>query len=446
MFTDIFLLMENKVHFIVEPGESMYDEQIHIQVKGLIADELVTVVALCKPTSSSSYFSYAHYVANNEGNVDITEMQSIGGSYVGVEPMGLFWSISPFQNDQSEQTKDVYAGMMHPDAAFDIAFMTYRGLLSDHDVKQRITKISNTSPREIYNQLDSHFLAYEQIKRFTVAPSTKRLVVRDGRLRGVLFVPQGKGPFPAVLFIDGAIPGVHEFKASLFSTHGYVTLALAYFGFDDLPKDKSSIEIEYFVEALQWLASLPEVNEHQIGVSGFCMGGTLALYLSLTSPLVRAVTVINACSYLMLGKVSYNHEQLFVFHDSSKVVRSGDTYDFHATTPIIEKHVVAIDLVSNPIQFLFIYGEDNKNISAEHGRCLAQRLQKAGKTNFKLLTFPDAGHVINVPNYPVITSAYYKHEESEGRILLGGKLYAHAHAAESAWREQLEFFGRHLQV
>ena len=39
------------------------------------------------------------------GNVDLDHAASAGGSYIGVEPMGLFWSMKPSSANQvSEKT------------------------------------------------------------------------------------------------------------------------------------------------------------------------------------------------------------------------------------------------------------------------------------------------------------------------------------------------------
>lgn len=36
---------------------------------------------------------HATYISNQEGNVDLTESKAILGTYKGVDPAGLFWSM-----------------------------------------------------------------------------------------------------------------------------------------------------------------------------------------------------------------------------------------------------------------------------------------------------------------------------------------------------------------
>ena len=39
----------------------------------------------------------------------------------------------------------------------------------------------------------------------------------------------------------GALPAVVEFKASLLASHGFAALAVAYYGYDDLPSSLSRV-------------------------------------------------------------------------------------------------------------------------------------------------------------------------------------------------------------
>lgn len=69
----------------------------------------------------------------------------------------------------------------------------------------------------------------------------------------------GKGPFPGVIDIFGGIGGLTEFRASLLASRGFATLALAYFGYEDLPCVLGPIDLEYFEEAAELLLKHPKV-------------------------------------------------------------------------------------------------------------------------------------------------------------------------------------------
>ena len=68
-----------------------------------------------------------------------------------------------------------------------------------------------------------------------------------------------------------------EDYAAYLANEGYVTLALAYFGVDGLPKTytEKALEMEYFEKAKDFLKSLSNVN-NKIGVLGRSKGGDIA--------------------------------------------------------------------------------------------------------------------------------------------------------------------------
>lgn len=54
--------------------------------------------------------------------------------------------------------------------------------------------------------------------------------------------------------------GLTEARASLLSNKGFVVLALAYYRYQDLPKNPESLDLEYFEEAVTYLRRQPEVR------------------------------------------------------------------------------------------------------------------------------------------------------------------------------------------
>jgi len=58
--------------------------------------------------------------------------------------------------------------------------------------------------------------------------------------------------------------------------------------------------------------------------------------------------------------------------------------------------------------FLFITGEDDQCIYSTHTDLLIDRLRKHGKTNYQLLRYAGAGHLIEPPYTPHTGTAYHK--------------------------------------
>lgn len=70
----------------------------------------------------------------------------------------------------------------------------------------------------------------------------------------------GKGPFPGIVDLYTFGGRLSEPRASILAGKGYVVLALAYFGYEDLPKNPEVLDLEYFEEAVSYLRRQPEVS------------------------------------------------------------------------------------------------------------------------------------------------------------------------------------------
>lgn len=79
----------------------------------------------------------------------------------------------------------------------------------------------------------------------------------------------GPGPFPGVIDLFGGSGGLIEFRAVLLANKGFAVLALAFFGYDDLPQSLEEVDLEYFEEASILLLKHPKV----------CLRGYIFFYL-----------------------------------------------------------------------------------------------------------------------------------------------------------------------
>lgn len=59
----------------------------------------------------------------------------------------------------------------------------------------------------------------------------------------------------------GSGGGLVEYRASLLASRGFVTLALAYMAFEDLPAMPEILELAYFEEAVNFLQKQPQVRD-----------------------------------------------------------------------------------------------------------------------------------------------------------------------------------------
>jgi len=116
-----------------------------------------------------------------------------------------------------------------------------------------------------------------------------------GTVYGFLYVPEGKGPFPAVLWNHGSErrPGWQPELASFYNSHGFVFFLPHRRGQGRSPGPYIMDEIhaggpaaavqaqqtanEDVVAAMQWLKTQPEVDPDRIVVSGCSFGGIQTL-------------------------------------------------------------------------------------------------------------------------------------------------------------------------
>lgn len=71
----------------------------------------------------------------------------------------------------------------------------------------------------------------------------------------------GSGPFPGLIDLYGSGGGLVEYRASLLASRGFMTLALAYMAFEDLPAMPEILELSYFEEAVNFLRKQPQVRD-----------------------------------------------------------------------------------------------------------------------------------------------------------------------------------------
>jgi carboxymethylenebutenolidase len=213
---------------------------------------------------------------------------------------------------------------------------------------------------------------------------------------GYLSMPEGKGPFPAVIVIHEN-RGLNEHTrdvARRFAAEGFVALApdaLSRAGGTD--KMKSPDEARAAIMAmdpadaiadleagLKYLASQPNVDADQIGSVGFCWGGARSFTLSTASKLLHACVV------------------------------------FYGSTPPLE------DLGRVHCPVLGLYGGTDERITSKVPET-AEAMKKAGK-DFTSHIYPTAGHAFFND-----TGANYN-----------------AEAAKDAWTRTLTFLRKTLDV
>jgi carboxymethylenebutenolidase len=186
-------------------------------------------------------------------------------------------------------------------------------------------------------------------------------------VNGILYTPQGKGPFPALVVIHewwGLNDWVKD-EASKLADQGYAALAIdlyrgkvattpdeAHQIMRGVPEDRANRDL---LAATAYLASQKNIDPKRIGSIGWCMGGGYSLDLAIADPKLKAAVI------------NYGHL---------------------ATDDATLKKIDA------PI--LGIFGGQDKGITPADVNKFEAQMKALGKT-VDIHIFPDAGHAFENP-------------------------------------------------
>ena len=190
----------------------------------------------------------------------------------------------------------------------------------------------------------------------------------DETVSAILYTPQGKGSFPAIVVIHewwGLNDWVKEEAAKL-ADQGYVALAIdlyrgkvattpdeAHEIMRGVPQDRATRDL---LAATSYLRAQKNVDPKRVGSIGWCMGGGYSLDLALNDPKLKAAVI------------NYGH---LASDDAS-----------------LKKINAAI---------LGIFGGQDRGIPVADVNKFESQLKALGKT-VEIRIFPDAGHAFENPN------------------------------------------------
>jgi pimeloyl-ACP methyl ester carboxylesterase len=324
----------------IDRPTTLADDPVGIIVRHVEPGERVELSAETVDYRSTRWRSVAVFVADAEGVVDLGAAAPVEG-YVGVDSMGLFWSMDPVNG-----TADDIFSPMFPE------------LSPQFDV------VIRASP-------ERSGAATVSIRRVLMSPtvSVRELTAdRDG-VAGFLYAPQeARG---SVLLVGGSEGGVSlKFHAALLASHGYAALALGYFALPGLPTMLRDIPIEYFAAAIDRLPSPPRVIGYSRGTEA-----TLLLAALYPDRLHDAIIVSPA-------------SQIWPAFPGP-----GNAWT-HAGRP---QTSIPFDKISVPVR-AFAGSDDQLWPSA----AAAVRLQQVMKLD--AVVFPGVGHGIGLPYFPAASS------------------------------------------
>ncbi|KAK3093428.1 hypothetical protein FSP39_015615 [Pinctada imbricata] len=404
----------------VSHPSALVDQKVSIKVCGLDRNQPITLKASLSE-GKLRFASFGWFKADHDGNVDVSKSESLNGTYQDVDAMGLFWSMKP-EPDIPSSSRLFKRDVTTP---IDIHLSVFNGHLQWENLFDQ-----SCSP-----------LAETDIQRWYKAPNVRREIVKVGKTRGALYTPPGPGPFPAVIDVFGSGGGLIEHRAALLASHGFLTLALAFFAYDDLPVNMGEISLDYMIESTEWFASLPSVRDGKIAYVGVSKGAELAMLTALYCPKVMSIVSINGPPFvtgLSLPGRFAKHSHVEVDFDHVEMLDEGIVF----SDSYFPKDDDFTKVWESDVKMLTILAGDDKCFNAKYSHRQHELIPEDKKKNFDMITYEGAGHLIEPPYAPFARASY--HKLLQMNMMWGGSAKEHSYAQEDAWKRTLDFLKTNL--
>ena len=250
-----------------------------------------------------------------------------------------------------------------------------------------------------------------------------------------------------IIDLFGTAGGLIEFKASLLASHGFAALSLAYFAYDDLPKNLPYCDLEYFEEAADWFVKHSVVMSHGIGVMGVSKGAEITLMMAAhRKDVVKAIVPISTSYIISAVPFKLRGQLTGSYYDTSRAKMTADgALIFHDCLPVNEldpSAIIPVEKIDCPM--LLVCGEDDINVPAvEMAQEILKRVNSHGKGSLcSVLSYPGTGHLIEPPFAPHCYASY--HKSFKTNFAWGGNAKDHSLAQEDSWQKILEFFSKNI--
>lgn len=293
------------------------------------------------------------------------------------------------------------------------------------------------------------------------APSSSCVPVTTAFI-GSICAPRSPGKHPAIVLLGGSEGGnsTAERLAPIFAQHGYVAVAVAYFGTGGLPKELVDVPVEPVGKAIEAAAERPDVDASRIAVFGLSKGGELALLAASLYSQVHAVIADVPSPFAWQGisqrpaaESSWTHDgtpRPYVAYSSAMIQVFSDAFTKHAPLALragydgsmsqnaaqIPAAMFHLENVRGPI--LFLAAEDDQVWNSVRQSQLGLAYLKDHHHAFadREIDYPDAGHMFlfATPERPFLSAPF-------GGLTLefGGTPAGNVAAAKAAWPQIFAF-------
>ncbi|XP_037066601.1 acyl-coenzyme A thioesterase 1-like isoform X2 [Peromyscus leucopus] len=373
---------------ILEPADGcLCDQPVLISVSGLAPEQPVTLRAALRDEKGASFRAHARYRADAHGRLDLARAPALGGSFAGLEPMGLLWALEPERPFWRLVKRDVRT-----------PFVVELEVLDGHEPD------------------GGRLLARAVHERHFMAPGVRRVPVREGRVRATLFLPPG-----------------HSLKKR--KKRG-----------SDVPCPSPAPCIDRRMRYQDIWKLICKVKGPGVGVLGISKGGELGLAMASFLKGIKAAVIINGSVAAVGNTIKYKDETIppvSLLRNRVRMTKDGlqDVVEGLQSPLVEQKSFIPVE--RSDTTFLLIVGQDDHNWKSEfYANEISKRLQAHGKEKPQIICYPEAGHYIEPPYFPLCKAGM--HLLVGANIVFGGEPKPHAMAQLDAWQQLQTFFHKHL--
>ncbi|XP_023203404.1 acyl-coenzyme A thioesterase 4-like isoform X2 [Xiphophorus maculatus] len=365
----------------VQPSRGLVDEKFVILVQNSFPSSLLTIYAHHQCEDGYSWHAFAHYTSDATGAVNVSEDCSTGGTYSGVEAMGLLWSLKPVPGSKPGlrmRKKNVQAPMV-------VTISVYSGHLTE-------------------GFEDQVPLAGVEVERWYMAPGVRRIPVTEDGLTATLFLPSGPGPFPGLLDLWGGGGQLVEYRAALLASHGIASMAIDYLTCKYTMETGKIVEQDYFEMAYKFLQKHPKVLGSRIAMLGLSLGTSVILKMAVHSQIMKLSCAVCVSGSHVQPMDGFLKEMVDRYKNwgSDRFTKDNKVVWRDLLLPIPTDLSLKVDVGKLQCPLMLIVGEDDQNwCPHESAMDMKGMMERAGNNHLlTLLSYPNAGHLIEPPYMP----------------------------------------------
>ena len=432
----------------VAPASGWVDAPFHVVIKDVVPGSRVKVSAQRPDRHGRSWTAVGVYFADANGRVDLDTAPSLGGSYEGVSPHGLWCSALPVAPEQL----GAYVADLpkHPEL----------GTAPDLDAGALYTVTLTAS-------IDGNIVATAAATRSYAAGIVPEEVSAAGGVRGLFYPPPPGVPKKVpILVLAGSGGGLPQTQAALLASHGHPALAQGIFAYKDLPSTLRGIPLESFRAAAQWLKQ--RTGARRVAVMGTSRGSEAAGLAASYFPEDFSAAVVLVPSHLSNGafgpgvtevEAAWTYAGKPVPADRGETDSNNAGDAAHSKEPpgfvgtpyylktwsdpsISSSFGIPFERMSGPVLAIgggademwpsFIGAEQIRRRLADHGK--ADRVE--------MHIYPGAGHFVSRIGSGGPLSSFYFHPVAKDFEATGGLPNANCEGSFDAWQNVFQFLAR----